>query len=317
MSGGGASWKLTLPCTRAEAEALAEDPMPLALLDPPPALMTREADPKRPDRWILDAYFERKPGNRAIGLLKQLLPSAAGIEPAIERLGAQDWATISQEGLEPIREGRFHVHTLAHRATAPDGTIALEIDASRAFGTGQHETTAGCLAMLDRLKSAGHRFRSVADIGTGTGLLAFGALALWPGAHVIASDIDPVAVDIAAENAAINAIPLGSGPGRVELVVAAGMAHRRLKARAPYDLLIANILAQPLIDLAPAFAAAVAPGGTLVLAGLMRKQAAEVVAAYRRQRFRPAERIDRGDWAILRLAKRPPPFRGRRPASPA
>ena len=131
----------------------------------------------------------------------------------------------------------------------PPGAIAFEIDAGRAFGTGQHETTTGCLIALDRLKRQGARFANLADIGTGTGLLAFAALRLWPAARAIASDIDPVAIEVAAENAAINRVRARARrAGRLELAVAAGLDHRRLQARAPYDLIIANILAGPLID---------------------------------------------------------------------
>ena len=309
------SWKLSLPCTRAEAEALKGDIAPLALLEPPPALMTSEIDPAVPDDWRLDAYFESKPDANTVAMLKRLFPSAAHAEPVVERLRDEDWVTLSQQGLEPIQEGRFFVHTPRHRDSIPADAIAFEIDAGRAFGTGQHETTAGCLAMLDRLKASGRRYRAIADIGTGTGLLAFAARSLWPRARVIASDIDPVAIEVARENAQINDIALGQGRSGVALVTAAGLAHRELKRRAPYDLLIANILAKPLIDLAPAFAAATAPGGTLILAGLLQAQADDVATAYRRQRCRLAGRIDRGDWAILRLQKRPSP--AHKPASRA
>ena len=191
--------------------------------------------------------------------------------------------TLSQQGLEPIRAGRFFVHTPAHRDAVPPGSVAFEIDAGRAFGTGQHETTTGCLLALDALKREGASFANLADIGTGTGLLAFAAMRLWPAARAIASDIDPVAIEVTAENAAINRIPLGRARGRLELAVAAGLDHRRLQARAPYDLIIANILAGPLIELAPALAAALAPGGRLILAGLLDHQADRVAAAYRRR----------------------------------
>lgn len=309
------SWKLTLPCTRAEAEALADDIAPLAGLEPPPALMTSEIDAGTPDAWRLDAYFEDKPEAASVALLRSRLPSAADAEPLLERLDEADWVAISQQGIEPIREGRFYVHTPAFRGTAPAGSIAFEIDASRAFGTGQHDTTAGCLAMLDTLKAHGRRFANIADIGTGTGLLAFAALALWPRAAVIASDIDPLAIAIARENAAANGVEIGRRAGGVRLVAAAGLAHRDLKRRAPYDLVTANILAGPLIALAPAIAHALAPGGTLVLAGLLNEQAGEVAAAYRRQRLRLAASERRGQWTILRLRKRP--SRARRPASRA
>lgn len=298
------SWKLTLPCTKAEAEAIAADIAPLALLDPPPVLMTSEADPSQADDWRLDAYFESEPDADSIALIRTLVPSAGAVEPVVEPLGDADWVTLSQEGLEPIHVGRFFVHTAAHADKAPAGAVAFAIEAGQAFGTGQHETTSGCLLMLDRMKREGARFRQVADIGTGTGLLAFAARALWPGARLIASDIDPIAIAVSAENAEVNGVPVGRGRGEVELVVAAGMAHSRLRRRAPFDLIIANILAGPLIDLAPAIAGAVAPGGSLILAGLLDHQAERVASAYRRQHMRLSARIDRGEWPTLRLVKR-------------
>ena len=131
--------------------------------------------------------------------------------------------------------------------------------------------------------ASGARFANIADIGTGTGLLAFAALALWPEAKCIATDIDPVAIDVARDNAAINGVKLGHGAGELLLAVADGMDSPMLAARAPFDLIIANILAGPLIELAPDFAKALAPGGTVVLAGLLDTQADGVIAAYEQQ----------------------------------
>jgi ribosomal protein L11 methyltransferase len=148
------------------------------------------------------------------------------------------------------------------------------------------------------------RFSSIVDVGTGTGLLAFAAFRLWPCARVIASDIDPVSIEVTAENAAINGVPVGRGRRQLELAIAAGLDHPRLKARAPYDLLIANILAAPLVELAPALSAAVEPGGRLMLAGLLRSQADAVLAAYRRQGLTLSFAVEHGDWPTLLLRKR-------------
>jgi ribosomal protein L11 methyltransferase len=298
------SWKVTLPCTRAEAEALKDDISPLALLDVPPVLMTSEADSATPDQWRLDAYFAEPPTAGMLAMLAELVPSAAAAAPLVERVEESDWVTLSQQGLEPILAGRFFVHTPAHRRAAPPDSIALEIDAGRAFGTGQHETTSGCLIALSRLKAQGLGFANILDLGTGTGLLAFAALKLWPAARAAASDIDPVAIEVARENAAVNSVRLGRARGQVELAVAAGLGHARLKARAPYDLVIANILAGPLIELAPSVAAALAPGGRLLLAGLLDHQAASVAAAYRRRGLMLTGRIDRGEWPTLVMRKR-------------
>jgi len=207
---------------------------------------------------------------------------------------------MSQSGLGPIRAGRFFVHTPMHYADRPADTVNFEIDAGLAFGTGQHDTTAGCLAALDRLEVAGKSFSNIADIGTGTGLLAFAAMALWPEARAIATDIDEIAVRVSEENAAINGVKLGHGPGQLLLAAADGMEHPLIQARAPYDLLIANILAGPLIELAPAFAASIAPGATVVLAGLLDSQADAVIAAYEAEGMKLVEGGD-GQWRVLVL----------------
>jgi len=270
-------------------------------MDSPPVLVTSEADG---GAWRLDAYFDAPPKPIDLERLSALVPSAAGATPSLATLADEDWLTLSQQGLEPIQAGRFYVHTPAHRDSIPPDSIAFEIDAGRAFGTGQHETTAGCLVALDRLKSSGLAISNLADIGTGTGLLAFAALKLWPAARAIASDIDPVAIEVAAENAVINRVRLGRARGQCELAVAAGLDHLRLRARAPYDLVIANILAGPLIALAPAMARALAPGGRLILAGLLSRQADAVAAAYARRGLRATGRIDRGEWPTLVLRRR-------------
>lgn len=297
-------WKLSLPCTKEEAEHIAGDVREIEGLDPPPVLMTSEPDPARPDDWRLDAYFEERPDAEALAAVRALAPSAAGVEPQIQQIGDEDWLRMSQRELEPILAGRFCIHTCEHKSDVPAGAIALEIDAGRAFGTGHHETTTGCLVALDRLQESGLAFADIADIGTGTGLLAFAALKLWPQAKATASDIDPVSIEVAEVNAAINAIPLGSGAGELELIVAPGVGHERLQARAPYDLLIANILAGPLIALAPGFASVLAPGGRILLAGLLATQAEAVAAAYRRQGFTRIFAMERGDWTILAMRKR-------------
>jgi ribosomal protein L11 methyltransferase len=266
--------------------------------DSPPVLVADEPDPRAPDDWRIHAYFTDQPTTQELVLLRHL--SEAG-EPEVEHLGEDDWVTMSQAGLEPIRAGRFFVHTPNH--LPDDKAINFEIDAGLAFGTGQHDTTAGCLAALDRLERDGKRFSNIADIGTGTGLLAFAALALWPQAKGIATDIDPISIDVTADNARINHVPIGHGAGELLLAVADGMDHEMLAARAPFDLLIANILAGPLIELAPSFAKAVTPGATLILAGLLDTQADAVVAAYEAEGMTVAAR-GAGEWCVLTLVAR-------------
>jgi ribosomal protein L11 methyltransferase len=291
------SFRVTIPCTRAQGEAVGKMEELSGFEDAPPILVADEPDETKPDAWLIHAYFERRPTGEEIALLSGL---GSG-PPQIEQLGEQDWVTMSQSGLQPIRSGRFTVHTPTY-APDPD-RINFEIDAGLAFGTGQHATTSGCLAALDKLERKGARFGNVADIGTGTGLLAFAVLALWPETKCIATDIDPIAVDVSRENAAINHVKFGHGAGELLLAVADGMNSPMLAARAPFDLIIANILAGPLIELAPDFANALIPNGTVILAGLLDTQADAVGRAYQAQGLVVRDR-GFGEWPVL-VCERP------------
>ncbi len=297
------SWLVSLPCTRDEAEALSGDVPELDALADAPVVVTREID-EDSGRWQLDAYMDDRPDATLLKLLQSLIPSAKGKRPSVEELAEQDWVTVSQQGLEPVQAGRFFVHTSSYADRVPSGTIPFLIDASQAFGTGGHDTTAGCLAMLDQLARQGISPRNIADIGTGTGLLAFAAMALWPRAKTIASDIDPASILVTRDNAEINRVPLGRGGGRLALAVAPGTDHPAIRHRAPYDLVVANILAGPLITLAPDIASATASGGHAILAGLIARQMDPVLAAYRAQGFRLAARGGSAEWPCLLLVKR-------------
>ncbi|HEU4821766.1 MAG TPA: 50S ribosomal protein L11 methyltransferase [Qipengyuania sp.] len=295
------AWKLTAFASKAVIEgALVAQELVLDW-DDDIGLAGFEVAEDRPDEWRLDVYLPRKPTLADLRALNELF---AGTPPSFEaeRLPDADWVTESQRGMDPIRAGRFHVRTPEHEADAAG--VDLVIPASQAFGTGQHATTAGCLIMLERMKREGVAPLHLIDVGTGTGLLAFAALRLWPRAFATASDIDPVCAGVVADNALLNAVPLGRRRGEVLMTVADGMDDPALQARGPYDLLIANILARPLIELAPDFAASVAPGGHAVLAGLLTTQEADVRRAYRRAGFRLARRLERGDWSILWLRAR-------------
>jgi ribosomal protein L11 methyltransferase len=271
--------------------------------DPEIVLSGREVAEDQPDDWVLEAWLDHKPTRADRAAIAALFTTAPKL--VTEALTPDtDWLVASQQGLEPIDAGRFHVHTPDHPAKAEPGVFDFVIPASQAFGTGQHATTAGCLAMLTHMKAQGLVVRNCADIGTGTGLLAFAALKLWPRALATASDIDAVCVSVVDENAAANGIPMGARPGELVMTVADGMAHPVLDARGPYDLILANILAGPLVHLAPDFGKALVPGGHLLLAGLLETQEAAVRAACRKAGLRLAKRLVNGDWSILWLRKR-------------
>ncbi len=297
------SWKLVAHAPKARVQAALAVHETLDDWNPEIVLAGSEVAENRPDDWVLEAYLPRRPGEDERAAVTALFGKRP---PKIlaEKLPETDWVAETQKAVVPIRAGRFHVHTPDHTVDPSPDTVDLVIPAAQAFGTGQHATTAGCLATLDLMKRRGVMVRNFADIGTGTGLLAFAALRLWPRALAVASDIDPVCEPVVVENALLNAVPLGTRHGELAMVVAEGMDEPILAGRAPYDLVIANILAGPLIALAGDFADAVAPRGQLLLAGLLETQEPAVRAAYRTAGFRLAARLVNGDWSILWLRRR-------------
>ncbi len=295
------SWKVTLPCTRSEAAAIPFVDELFADLEAPPTLLIDEPDPGRPDDWRLHAYVAEAPDAALLARLAALVPARRGT-PVVVALPDDDWTTLSQAGLAPVSAGRFHVATRAHAHERRPGQIGLMIEAGLAFGTGQHATTSGCLAALDDLGRR-RRFGNILDLGTGTGVLAMAAAKRWRRARVTASDIDPVSILVARANARANGVRLGTARGALDLFAAAGMHDRRLGVRAPFDLIVANILAAPLIDLADAVTRALAPRGVVVLAGLLDTQARAVTAAYAARGLRRAA-TSGGEWPTLVLVRR-------------
>jgi ribosomal protein L11 methyltransferase len=233
----------------------------------PQAVLIHE-EPFQPDA-VVEALFGQMPDG-------DLLSRLAGRDVHVALLPDIDWIRLSQEGLPPVRAGRFFVYGAHDAGEVPKGVIPIRIEAGMAFGTGHHETTALCLGCLSDLAKT-RTFRNLLDLGCGTGLLAIGAAKLWK-RRVIASDIDPVAVEVTRENARAN-----GEATRVSAVVADGLGHPALAGHAPYDLVVANILAEPLTRLAPAIARALARGGTLVLSGLLAWQENAVLGFYRPQ----------------------------------
>lgn len=277
----------TLP-GREAAEALAAQAE--AVLDPEPSGSGVFEIEDGSDRWEVGLYFTDAPDEVALALLA----AAAGAQPfAVSELPEVDWVAHVRRELSPVVAGRFFVHGAHDADKVPEGAEPLLIEAAMAFGTGHHGTTKGCLEALDRLAREGVAPRRIADIGCGTGVLAMAAARLWP--HVVlAGDMDPVAVDTAAANVIANGLA-----GRVECVVSEGFRHPLLDEAAPYDLVLANILKQPLIDLAPEMAARIVPGGRAVLSGILVPQAAEVIAAYEAEGFAVEHRDDLGEWTTL------------------
>ena len=242
--------------------------------------------------WEVGAYFDAAPPEADLALLA----AAFKARPfSVSELPEVDWVAKVRRELAPVEAGRFFVYGSHDADRVPEGKIALMIEASMAFGTGHHGTTLGCLNALDALDRAGIRAQNVADIGCGTAVLAMAAAAIWPN-PVLASDIDAVAVEVAQANVDVNGLT-----GRVECVEAAGFDHPRLAEAAPFDLIFANILMGPLIALAPDMGRHIAPGGRVILSGLLNEQAESVINAYVAAGFVLETRQELGEWTTLTL----------------
>ncbi len=242
------------------------------------------------DRWEVGLYFTEEPDEITL----TLLALAHGAEPfVLSEVPDVDWVAHVKRELTPVEAGRFFVYGSHDADRVPEEAEALLIEAAMAFGTGHHNTTKGCLLALDRLVNDGANFTRIADIGAGTAVLAMAAARVFP-VIVAAGDIDPVAVDTAKANVIANGLD-----GRVECVEAVGFDHPLLEGAAPYDLVFANILKQPLIDLAPDMARYIAPGGKAILSGILTRQAAEVIAAYQSHHFTLDRQDDLAEWSVL------------------
>ncbi|GGD92151.1 ribosomal protein L11 methyltransferase [Aureimonas endophytica] len=254
----------------------------------------REID-EAADLHEVSIYFDDAEGDREAEVAAVLdAPLRARLER--EAIPETDWMKQVLAELKPVRAGRFVVHGAHDRSVVRPNDLSIEIEAGQAFGTGHHGTTAGCLDMIDRIVRR-RRPGNVLDLGTGTAVLAIGAakLARVP---VLATDIDPVAIAVARENIANNRVA-----GLVTAEVATGMSGAAIRRRAPFDLVVANILAGPLAKLAPAVARSLAPSGDVVLSGILVRQRNAVLAAYRDQHLYHRATITRGDWVTLHLKR--------------
>lgn len=260
------------------------------------AIATMEIDEKR-DVWEASIYMMADQEAEVKARLEEALQAGFSHLP-IERevLPDIDWIAKSLEGLAPVRAGRFVVHGSHDRDNVKTGEVAIEIDAGQAFGTGHHGTTAGCLEMLACVARA-RRIRNVLDLGTGSGVLAIAARKLLH-VPVLATDIDPVATRVATENARRNGVVTG-----LAFVTAPGFHSTTFSANGPFDLIIANILARPLMKMAPELVANLAPGGSVILSGILAEQRWKVLAAYNGQHLKHVRTIWRNGWVTIDLAK--------------
>ena len=253
---------------------------------------------ERPDGlWNITVHFAEAPDRESI---RELVGLAAGGDVAqqvsFDTVEAKDWVSATLEELVPVRAGRFVVHGSHDRARIPPNKLGIEIEAALAFGTGHHGTTRGCLLLLDAVLKA-HRPRRVLDLGTGTGVLAIAAAKALQ-IKVLASDIDPLAVRTARDNARLN----GAGNG-LEAVCATGFSAPEFAARRPFDLVLANILANPLRQMATAMARHLAPSALVILSGLLPHQAQSVIAAYRDRGLVLERHLQIEGWSSLLMRR--------------
>lgn len=250
--------------------------------------------------WRLEAYCDAEPDKAELTARLGIAAASQGMEPpdfTIEKLAAIDWVKRVQENSPPVSAGRFFIYGSHVTDPVPQGQIGIRIDAGAAFGTGTHATTQGCLIAFDRI-SRRREIRSALDLGCGSGILAIAMAKLWR-APILATDNDPVAVDVTAENCEINGVA-----DAIRAIRREGFDETAIDDQGPFDLIAANILAEPLISLAPKIALHTAPGGDVVLSGLLDSQSDDVVSAHQRAGLNLADTITLGEWRTL-IMRRP------------
>ena len=299
MSGGAIApgtaapgWRIRL-LVPAAAEALFR-----TALQPFAASVSASGDSLDGD-WTVEAYTVAALDPARLAAAVELAAAGAGIEApdiACTPVGATNWLSANLVSFQPVRAGRFFVHPSHYAEATPAGAVPIHVDAATAFGSGEHGSTRGCLLALDGLAAA-RRFERCLDLGCGSGILAIAMARLWRG-RVIACDIDPEAVRVCRENVRRNGVA-----AQVRAVCSNGLSDRRLLAERPFDLIVANILARPLMTMAAGVTARLASGGAVVLSGLLTGQEAQVLGAYRRCGLALTRRITIEGWRTLVLRR--------------
>lgn len=289
-----ALWQLTFRAPMESAFALSE-----AFEEEALSTATFE-DPSAPHIWLVHALFDRAPEESA--LKEKIATLAAQFETVITdytvtAVQQEDWQRSLAQDFPPLSIGRFFVHGAHVKHLKPRHMKGLQVEAGMAFGSGEHATTSGCLLAIHLLAKR-RKFRNILDMGCGSAILAVGAERCWPRAPILAVDIDVVSVRVSNENIALNA-----ARKTVRALVGDGYAAASVKRRAPYDLILANILARPLVKFSHALAKNLAPGGVAVLSGLLATQEDMVLAAHRRQGLKLVRRIVKDGWSTLVLSK--------------
>ena len=242
--------------------------------------------------WEVGAYFHDRPDEISILILENAF-KADGF--AISEIPETDWVTKVKRELSPVEAGQFFVFGKHDSHKLPRDRVGLLIEASMAFGTGHHGTTKGCLLALDKLVARGKKIDEVIDIGCGTAVLAM-AVGKVSSSRIIASDVDQVAVEVALANLKANNLE-----NRIACLQATGFEDTKIRSNAPFDLIFANILKPPLLDLAPCIRRYLKSGGHAIISGILDLQAIEIIEAYRQNNLEVQDRIDIGEWVTLTL----------------
>lgn len=252
------------------------------------------------DDWLFEVFFNNEPNESYLTALKNIVDT----EFSIKKLEGRDWVSESQKLLKPVIAGRIFVYGSHDADLKRDFGINLIVDANQAFGTGQHETTSGCLLILDDLMDK-ITPKNVLDLGTGSGILAMAAFSAW-GCPTLATDIDPIAVAVTRTNIGINTLAtreVGSSASGIATAIADGLDDEAFLAEGPFDVIFANILARPLMEMAADISAALAVGGHLILAGILDSQEKEVLESYCNQGLVKLGRNSQGEWPTLLMRK--------------
>jgi ribosomal protein L11 methyltransferase len=282
------------PMSREQAFALVD-----AVMEREDLALTATAYEDADDEWVFEATCDAEPDMEAFNALARDVLGGT-VSFAAEKIDTStDWVSKSLEGLQPVHAGGFFVYGGHFEGKLPHGATAIHIEAAQAFGTGHHETTTGCLEAID-MELKKRRPSHMLDIGTGTGVLAIG-LAKRTNLPLIASDIDPVAVEVTRNNARLNGVP-----NQVVAIEAVGIDDPEIRGNAPYDLIVANILAGPLSALAKDISTITKPGAAIILSGLLDRQAPRVLSAYRQHDMMLEKKIVKKDWATLILRQAGP-----------
>lgn len=288
-------WKTSFQAPASAMPALLDDLDELALTV---AVFEDEANElEETIRWRIDLTFDREPAMDELSASLRPIAERHGFAlhlEALEPIPEADWLAVTAAAVKPLRLGRFFVHGAAARGEVPADAIGIEVEAGLAFGSGEHQTTQACLDAMESL--TGRPFARILDLGTGSGILAIAAAHLWPAAVITAVDNDPVAARVTAENALLNGVG-----ARITAGVSEGWRSDIVRLAAPYELVLANILADPLIVMARDLAQNLAPGGVVVLSGFIGRDLPRVLAAHEEAGLRELGRVERDAWRALIL----------------